>query len=299
MRRRQLTIGGGLAFAMAMGNGCAQGGAARGSARQQALFDGTVGDIERASGGRLGVAIRDTDSGRAWWHRADERFPLTSTFKTLAAACVLARVDRRVEHLTRAVPVQASDIVTYSPVVQPRVGSTMTMAQLCEAAVAVSDNAAGNLLLRSFGGPEALTAFVRTLGDGITRLDRYEPFLNEAVPGDPRDTTSPRAMLQAVEKLVLGDALAPGSRAQLTEWLLANKVGATRLRALLPAGWRIADKTGAGANGTNNDVGVLWPPGRAPVLVAAYLTGSTVDGPARDRAIADVGRLAAALVTQD
>jgi beta-lactamase class A len=182
------------------------------------------------------------------------------------------------------------------PVTQPRVnGEPMSVAELCHAAVAVSDNAAANILLRSFGGPAALTAYARSLGDPVTRLDRIEPELNEEKPGDPRDTTSPRAMLRTMQHLVLGDALTPASRAQLTGWLVDNRVGATRLRAGLPAGWRIGDKTGAGAKGTNNDVGVLWPPRGVPVLVTAYLTGSAADGPGRDKAPAGVGRLAAEL----
>ena len=138
----------------------------------------------------------------------------------------------------------------------------MTLAEICEAAMIVSDNTAGNLILAALGGPAGFTAYVRSLGDSITRLDRIEPDLNEAAPGDPRDTTTPLAMLGNVQKLVLGDALSAASREQLTKWMLGNKTGDTRLRAQLPAGWRTGDKTGAGERGTNNDVGVLWPPGR-------------------------------------
>jgi beta-lactamase class A len=263
---------------------------------RRSRFAAEVQRIEAAAAGRLGVCIRDTASGADYAHRADELFPMTSTFKMLVGALVLSRVDRGLEQMARRIPVQAGDIVPYAPVTQPRVnGEPMTVAELCHAAVAISDNAAANILLRSFGGPAALTAYARSLGDPVTRLDRLEPELNEAKPGDPRDTTSPRAMLRTMERLVLGNALAPASREQLTAWLLDNRVGATRLRAGLPAGWRIADKTGAGANGTNNDVGVLWTPAGAPVLVTAYLTGSGVDGPARDSALTDVARLAVEL----
>ena len=278
-----------LLLAATLAGGCA---ASRVAPQRQALFDTRVKAIESASGGRLGVAIRDTGTGAEFLHRADERFPLTSTFKALLAAAVLARVDAGQEQLARRIAVQAADIVPYAPVTQQRVGGDISVGELCDAAVAISDNSAANLLLRTLGGPAGLTVWVRTLGDDVTRLDRFEPELNTAIPGDARDTTTPRAMLRTVEKLVLGHALSPASRDQLTAWLLGNKVGATRLRAGLPAAWRIADKTGAGANGTNNDVGVVWPPGRAPVLVAAYLTGSTVDGPGRDQAIADVARMA-------
>jgi beta-lactamase class A len=291
MQRRRFTAAAG-GLLLAASGGCAHPPVAVRHSR----FHAEVQRIEAVAAGRLGVCIRDTASGAEYAHRADELFPMTSTFKMLVAALVLSRVDRGIEQLSRRISVQAGDIVPYAPVTQPRVnGDPMTVAELCHAAVAISDNPAANVLLRSFGGPAALTAFARSLGDPVTRLDRMEPELNEAKPGDPRDTTSPRAMLRTMDRLVLGNALAPASREQLTAWLLDNRVGATRLRAGLPAGWRIADKTGAGANGTNNDVGVLWTPAGAPVLVTAYLTGSSVDGPARDRALADVARLAVEL----
>ena len=292
MQRRRLAAAGGLLLLAGFGSGCAHSR----DTRKPALFDQRVRAIEDRSGGRLGVAIRDTGSGADYVHRADERFPMCSTFKMLAAGFVLARVDRGAEQLARPIAVQSSDLVPYAPVVQPRVGGApMSVAELCDAAVALSDNAAANVLLRSFGGPAALTAYLRSIGDGVTRLDRYEPFLNEVPPGDVRDTTTPRAMVATMHKLVLGSALAPTSRDQLTRWLLGNKVGDTRLRAQLPRGWRVADKTGTGPNGTNNDAGVLFPPAGAPVLVAVYLTGSTAEPAARDRALAEVGRLAAEL----
>lgn len=252
--------------------------------------------IERASGGRLGVALLDTGTGAAFAYRGQEAFPLCSTFKFLAAALVLARCDRGQEDLARTIAVLPSDLVPYAPVTEPRVGGEpMTVAELCEAAVTLSDNVAGNLLLRSFGGPEGLTAFARGLGDTATRLDRIEPHLNEAASGDPRDTTTPQAMLALLQKIVLGDALSATGREQIAAWLVANKTGGKKLRAGVPAGWRVGDKTGAGGFGTNNDIAVLWPPGQAPLLVTCYLTGTTADQASRDRTIAEVGQLVASL----
>jgi beta-lactamase class A len=254
-----------------------------------------LADLERRNGGRLGVAALDTASGRQASWRSDERFPLCSTFKFLAAALVLSRVDHGDERLDRRIVFSAKDLVTYSPVTQDHVGSGgMSVAEICEAAVTLSDNTAGNLLLASFGGPPALTAYARTLGDGSTRLDRIETELNEAVPGDPRDTTTPNAMLGDMQRLVVGDALSAGSRERLIGWLLASKTGGKRLRAGLPPDWRTGDKTGGGSNGTANDIAVAWRPGRAPILVAVYFTGSTISDDARNAVIADVGRLAAA-----
>jgi beta-lactamase class A len=167
-----------------------------------------------------------------------------------------------------------------------------TVAELCEAAVALSDNVAANLLLASFGGPAGLTAFVRSLGDPVTRLDRIETALNEGTPGDPRDTTTPAAMLDAMRTLLVGEALSPGSREQLIAWLVANKTGDQRLRAGMPEGWRVGDKTGTGGHGATNDIAVVWPPGRAAILVAAYYAESEASDAQRSAVLADVGRIA-------
>jgi beta-lactamase class A len=251
--------------------------------------------LERRNGGRLGVAALDTASGRRVGHRGDELFPLCSTFKFLAAAFVLARVDRGEEKLDRRVVFSDKDLVTYSPVTKNHVGpGGMSMAEICEAAVTLSDNTAGNLQLASFGGPAGLTAYARSLGDRATRLDRIETELNEAKPGDPRDTTTPVAMLDTMQRLLISDALSASSRDRLIGWLLASKTGARRLRAGLPADWRVGDKTGTGNNGTANDVAIAFPPGRAPILITAYYTESTIPDDARNAVIAEAGRLAVA-----
>ncbi len=251
--------------------------------------------LERRNGGRLGVAALDTASGRRVGHRGDELFPLCSTFKFLAAAFVLARVDRGEEKLDRRVVFSDKDLVTYSPVTKNHVGpGGMSMAEICEAAVTLSDNTAGNLQLASFGGPAGLTAYARSLGDRATRLDRIETELNEAKPGDPRDTTTPVAMLDTMQRLLISDALSASSRDRLIGWLLASKTGARRLRAGLPADWRVGDKTGTGNNGTANDVAIAFPPGRAPILITAYYPESTIPDDARNAVIAEAGRLAVA-----
>jgi len=170
----------------------------------------------------------------------------------------------------------------------------MTMAEICDAAVTLSDNTAGNLMFASFGGPAALTAYARSLGDRATRLDRLETELNEAKPGDPRDTTTPAAMLGTMQRLLIEDALSASSRDRLIGWLLASKTGARRLRAGLPADWRVGDKTGTGNNGTANDIAIVLPPGRAPILIAAYYTEATIADDARNTVLAEAGRFAVA-----
>ncbi len=250
--------------------------------------------IEAESGGRLGVAVL-TASGASVGYRADERFPLCSTFKALAAAAILARVDAGTEQLERRIPVAQADILSYAPVAKQHVGREMTIADLCAAAVLVSDNTAANLLLEALGGPAALTAFVRTLGDTSTRLDRMEPDLNEATPGDPRDTTTPAAMARDMLVLSTGPALSTASRERLNGWLIACTTGTAKLRAGLPADWRAGDKTGSGSHGTSNDVAVIWPPGRSPLVIASYLTRAPGDDGRRNGIHASVARAVAAL----
>jgi beta-lactamase class A len=252
-------------------------------------LSGAFARIEAQSGGRLGVAALDTADGSRAGHRMDERFAMCSTFKLLAAAAILGRVDAGKERLDRRVSYAKGDLVTYSPATEKHVGDGMTLAELCEAAITLSDNTAANLLLASLGGPDSVTALARSLGDTMTRLDRNEPTLNEATPGDPRDTTTPAAMLANIRALVLGDTLSEPSRGQLKAWLLANKTGGGRLRAGLPGDWAVGDKTGSGDYGTTNDVGVIWPPGRAPLVVTIYFTETKAALEQRIAVLASVG----------
>lgn len=247
--------------------------------------------IEAGSGGRMGVAVLDTRTGRRHGHRARERFPMCSTSKVLSCAALLARVDAGRDDLERRILYRPSDLVAYSPVTTAHAGRDgMTLAALCEAAITLSDNTAANLILARIGGPSGVTAFARGLGDPVTRLDRAETALNEATPGDPRDTTAPEAMAANLQALVLGARLSASSRERLTGWLLGCRTGGGKLRAGLPAGWRIGDKTGSGGHGSSNDVAVIWPPGRKPLIACVYLTETTAVLPARDACIADVGR---------
>ena len=252
--------------------------------------------LEDRHGGWLGVAILAPRQGRPLAWRGEERFPMSSTFKFLAAAHVLARVDRGEEQLDRRIRFGREALVTYSPGTEAHAGGQgMTVGELCIAAVTLSDNTAGNLLLESMGGPEGLTTWLRRLGDPVTRLDRWEVALNEAVPGDPRDTTTPLAMLGLMRRLLLEDVLSASSRDLLTRWLVANRTGDRRLRAGLPAGWRAGDKTGGGERNSTNDIAIFWPPGRSPVLVAAYFTSAQAPLAQREAVLAEVGRLAAGL----
>ncbi|MEK9280229.1 MULTISPECIES: class A beta-lactamase [unclassified Bradyrhizobium] len=250
-----------------------------------------ITELELKSGGRLGVSVLDTKTGALIHHKGDERFPMCSTFKVLASAAILKGAGGRLDRLERRVRVEQADIVENSPVSREHVGGEgMSLLEVCDAAITRSDNTAGNLLLKNIGGTTGLTSFARSLGDKVTRLDRIEPALNEAAPGDPRDTTTPNAMAANFRRLLLGNVLLPEARDQLAKWLIANKTGDSRLRAGLPQGWRVGDKTGAGEHGTTNDVAIVWPPEHPPLIIAVYLTGSALDPNGRNDIIASVGR---------
>jgi beta-lactamase class A len=208
---------------------------------------------------------------------------MCSTFKLLLAAQVLAAVDAGRERLDRRLTWTADDLVSWSPVVEKHDGRAgLDINTLCEATMTISDNTAANLLLAEHGGPAGLTAWLRSLGDEVTRLDRDEPTLNEATPGDPRDTSSPAALVATMRKLLLGNVLSAASRERLTAWLEANQTGDRRLRAGVP-GWRVGDKTGTSGTHVSNDIGILWPPAE-----------SRGTPPERDAVIAEVGRIAGA-----
>jgi beta-lactamase class A len=253
-----------------------------------------IAAIEARAGGRLGVCVLEAASGRRLAHRADERFPMCSTFKVLAAAGVLMRVDAGSERLDRQIGYGEADLLGYAPVAKAHVGDgAMSVADLCAAAIDWSDNTAANLLLRAIGGPAELTRYVRSIGDSITRLDRDEPTLNTAVPGDERDTTTPSAMARDLQSLLLGSELSEGSRRRLEAWMVDDKVGDKRLRAGLPAGWRIGDKTGSGDDGTANTVAIIRPPNGAPLFAAVYYTESTAPADARNAVHKEVATIIA------
>jgi beta-lactamase class A len=232
--------------------------------------------LQRRHNAKIGAYGVDLQSGRTVSHLDGESFSMCSTFKGYAAARVLQMVQRGELTLDRTVFVDPAEVVTYSPVTGPRAGGEMTLAELCQAAVQVSDNTAGNLLLKTIGGPAAITDFARTIGDGRSRLDRWETELNSAVPGDPRDTTTPHALGHGYRNLLAGDALGPPQRQQLENWLRGNETSS--MRAGLPDGWTSADKTGNGDYGSTNDVGIVYGPDGRRVLLSV-MTRSRTDDP--------------------
>lgn len=239
---------------------------------QTASVQQKLAELEQKSGGRLGVALINTADNSQILYRADERFAMCSTSKVMAAAAVLKKSETKPDLLNQRVEIKKSDLVNYNPIAEKHVNGTMTLAELSAAALQYSDNVAMNKLIANVGGPKGVTAFARQIGDQTFRLDRTEPTLNTAIPGDPRDTSSPLAMAQTLRNLTLGTALGESQRAQLVTWLKGNTTGAASIKAGLPASWVVGDKTGSGDYGTTNDIAVIWPEDRAPLILVTYFT---------------------------
>ncbi len=250
--------------------------------------------LESRNGGRLGVVALDTGLGHRIGYRADERFALCSTHKFLTAAAILTMVDQRQMKLDQRIPYGRADLLEYALITRKNVDTGfMTVDALCAAAIEWSDNTAANLLLELIGGPPGWTRYARSIGDAISRLDRLEPALSTAIPGDPRDTTTPDAMVHDLNLVLVGKALSDASRGRLENWMLDSKITGNLLHAGLPNGWRVGDKSGSGEHGTRNDIGIILPPGAAPIVAAVYYTGSVEPRSSREQVIAEAGRIIA------
>jgi beta-lactamase class A len=253
-----------------------------------------LASYERETGGRIGLYGENLSTGAKLAWRADERFVMCSTFKASLAALVLARIDRGQDQLGHMIPYKPSDIPDWwAPVATQNLAKgAMSVADMCAAAVEYSDNTCANLLLARIGGPSSLTAFWRSTGDRVTRLDHDEPQLNRSLPGDPRDTTTPIAMAGNLRRLVLGKVLSPVSRERLTGWMVGCKTGDNRLRGGLPKDWRIGDKTGNNGKDAAGDIAIAWPKADAPVLICAYTQGGSPTAAQLQAIFAEIGRIA-------
>ncbi|MGW4745132.1 class A beta-lactamase [Streptomyces sp. NPDC004290] len=292
-RRSALALGAGTALTAAL---ALSGGTAQALPAEEGV-GARLRRLERVHTARLGVFARDLRTGRTVAHRAHERFPMASVFKTLAVAAVLRDLDRDGEFLARRIhyteayaAASGNAPVTGLP---ENIAHGMTVGELCDATLRFSDNAAANLLLRELGGPTAVTRFCRSIGDRVTRLDRWEPDLNTAEPWRVTDTTTPYAVGLDHARLLLGDALAPQDRERLAGWMLRNTTSTERFRRGLPADWRLADKTGSGRYGGANDVGVAWRPDGTPIVLSVLSTRPEEDAPAADALVAETAALLA------
>jgi beta-lactamase class A len=260
-------------------------------------LDQRIAALEKRHNARVGLYAADLGSGRAASYNDGQLFAVCSTFKGYAAARVLQMFQAGQVRLDDQVFVDPTALVPNSPRTSPNAGRSMSLAELCAAAVQVSDNTAGNLLLHTIGGPQAITAFARSIGDDATRLDRWETELNSAIPGDPRDTSTPRAigtgyrnLLEGLESTALGEA----SRRRLQDWMRANETSS--MRAGLPPGWTTADKTGNGDYGSTNDVGIAYGPNGKRLLLS-LMTRSAADNPKADNDRPLIGELTTLVVS--
>lgn len=250
--------------------------------------------LEHEVGGRIGLAALNTANRRWLAHRSDERFAMCSTFKLMLAAAILARVDRGSLKLEQAVPFNRDEILPTSPIGQAHPnGGSEPLSRMLQSVVEASDNTAANRLLALIGGPPGYTAYLRGIGDSVTRLDRVELDLNSNLPGDARDTTTPRTMVEDMQRVLLGNHLSPSSREQLLQWMRNCKTGHNRLRARLPQEWDAGDKTGTGVRGAVNDLAIFFAPQRSPILLACYMSDSESPREVLDGAHARIGALVA------
>ncbi|CAM4090708.1 Beta-lactamase [Lederbergia lenta] len=257
---------------------------------QIANTDKKFAQLENDFDARLGVYAMDTGSNQTIEYRPEERFAFTSTYKALAAAIVLKQ--NTMEELKEVIPYTEDDLVSYSPVTDKHVGTGMTLRDIGEAAVRYSDNTAGNLLFKELGGPKAFEQALRQIGDDITQADRYEPELNAFTPGDPRDTSTPKALATSLEAFVVGDILSDDKRELFTDWLRGNATGDTLIRAGSPENWEVGDKSGAGSYGTRNDIAVVFPENREPIVIAIMSRHDTENAEYDDALIAKVSEVA-------
>jgi len=249
-----------------------------------------IEETERILDARIGVSIYDVTENTLWNHNGDTRFPLMSTFKTLACAKLLADVEKGVQSFDTTAVITTNSIIAWSPITEKKIGDDFSLKQACSAAMIMSDNTAANIVLAGIKGPKALTQFMRSIGDKVTRLDRIEPDLNESLDGDTRDTTTPNAMVKSLHTLLFGDVLSQASRVQLKQWMINNKVTGSLLRSVLPENWSIADRSGAGGYGSRGITAIVWSNERSPLIISIYLTQTDASFAQRNKAIADIGK---------
>jgi len=249
-----------------------------------------IKQVEQKLGARVGVSVFDIGANESWNYNGDDKFPLMSTFKALACAKLLADVEKGIQSFDTSMVIKESSLIAWSPVAEKRIGEKMNLKQACSAAMLMSDNTATNIVLTGIKGPKALTQFMRSMGDNVTRLDRIEPDLNEALDGDERDTTTPNAMVKSLHKLLFGDVLSHDSKQQLKQWMIDNKVTGSLLRSVLPKNWSIADRSGSGGFGSRGITAVVWSEQHAPIIISIYLTQTSASFAQRNKAIADIGK---------
>lgn len=252
-------------------------------------LDESISAIEERISGRVGVSVLDTETKQSWDYNGDKRFPMMSTFKTIACAKMLQDSDNGHLDKNTGIKVEAGKLIVWSPITKKLTGETITVEKACEATMLMSDNTAANIVLQQIGGPNGVTTFLRSIGDDTTQLDRMEPELNQAIDGDSRDTTTPNAIVKTLNNLLLGEVMTDLSKAQLKSWMQNNKVSDPLLRSVLPKNWLIADRSGAGGNGSRGITAIIWNERREPLIISIYLTQTELSMTERNLVITEIG----------
>lgn len=261
------------------------------SSLSQSLTPESIEQIESRVSARIGVAVYDSATKKAWSYKGDERFPMMSTFKTLACANLLYDAENKGLDLDSQVNIKSEDLIVWSPVTKELVDKGISLRDACSATMTMSDNTAANIVLGGIDGLNGLTQFLRSIGDSNTRLDHLEPELNHARPDDARDTTTPKSIVMTLNKLMYGDTLSQASKSTLKGWMMGNKVSDGMFRSILPSGWNIADRSGAGAYGSRAITAIVWSEHRAPLIISVALTETEFTLQQRDKVINEVGQL--------
>ena len=254
-------------------------------------LNNSISAIEQRISGRIGVAVLDTKNKQTWAYNGNSHFPMMSTFKTLACAKMLRKSANGELDPSTSSLIKAEELIPWSPVTKTFVNKNISVVKACEATMLTSDNTAANIVLQHIGGPQGVTSFLREIGDKVSQLDRIEPELNEAKVGDLRDTTTPIAIVSTLSRLLLGDVLLDTDKNQLKTWMQNNKVSDPLLRSILPQGWFIADRSGAGGNGSRGITAMLWNSGRQPLIISIYLTETELAMAMRNEIIVEIGKL--------
>ncbi|HDR7737840.1 MULTISPECIES: class A beta-lactamase BlaIII [Bacillus cereus group] len=253
--------------------------------KQENTGDNSFAKLEKEYDAKLGIYALDTGTNQTVSYQSDDRFAFASTSKSLAVGALLRQ--NSIEALDERITYTREDLSNYNPITEKHVDTGMTLKELADASVRYSDSTAHNLILKKLGGPSAFEKILREIGDTVTNSERFEPELNEVNPGETHDTSTPKAIAKTLQSFTLGTVLPSEKRELLVDWMKRNTTGDKLIRAGVPKGWEVADKTGAGSYGTRNDIAVIWPPNKKPIVLAILSNHDKEDAKYDDKLIAD------------
>ncbi|MBE7148907.1 class A beta-lactamase [Bacillus mycoides] len=257
--------------------------------KQENTGNQSFAKLEKEYDAKLGIYALDTGTNQTVAYHSDDRFAFASTSKSLAVGALLRK--NSLEALDQRITYTHEDLSNYNPITEKHVDTGMTLKELADASVRYSDSTAHNLILKQLGGPSEFEKILREMGDTVTTSERFEPELNEVHPGETHDTSTPEAIAKTLQSFTLGTALPIEKRELLVDWMKRNTTGDKLIRAGVPKGWEVADKTGAGSYGTRNDIAIIWPPNKKPIVLAILSNHDKEDAKYDDKLIADATKV--------